>query len=227
MALQKSINKRVGYDQAGNAIGSTAALATGISGERCDTAPIVEHSFTLTAASKYGYIADGGLVVNPKEGVRYGGSFADGLDVAAGANVAIATKGHYFLTLLLSSKQAIAKGATVEATTATGGELTLSATSGTAGAGKTIYGKVLEPIAYTAADAFTEFSTSATYNVGDIVKYEGAYYKCKTAIAVAGAWDASKWDSYALVPEKGAEQFKPVDVGGTTKYAITVKIELV
>lgn len=151
MALQKSINKRVGYDQAGNAIGSTAALATGISGERCDTAPIVEHSFTLTAASKYGYIADGGLVVNPKEGVRYGGSFADGLDIAAGTNVAIATKGHYFLTLVLSSKQAIAKGATVEATTATGGELTLSATSGTAGSGKTIYGKVLEPIAYTAA----------------------------------------------------------------------------
>ena len=37
------------------------------------------------------------------------------------------------------------------------------------------------------------FSTTATYEVGDEVSYNGANYKCKTAISTAGAWDASKW----------------------------------
>ena len=36
------------------------------------------------------------------------------------------------------------------------------------------------------------FSTSSTYAVGDIVRYEDKIYKCHTAVAVAGAWTAAK-----------------------------------
>ena len=32
------------------------------------------------------------------------------------------------------------------------------------------------------------FSTSSTYAVGDIVRYEDKIYKCHTAVASAGAW---------------------------------------
>lgn len=37
------------------------------------------------------------------------------------------------------------------------------------------------------------FSTSSTYAVGDHVTYNGALYRCTTAVTTAGAWDASKW----------------------------------
>lgn len=44
----------------------------------------------------------------------------------------------------------------------------------------------------------TEFSADSTYAVGDCVtKVDGAvtkYYKCKTAIETAAAWDETKWD---------------------------------
>ena len=51
------------------------------------------------------------------------------------------------------------------------------------------------------------FSTSSTYAVGDHVTYNGALYRCTTAVTTAGAWDASKWTAdmasnyfqYALV----------------------------
>ena len=116
-----------------------------------------------------------------------GGSFGDGLDVAVGTVVAVATKGHFWVELILDSKAAIAKGATLEASTANGGALSLSATSGTAGSNNTIYAKVLEGVAYTAASGS---GSSAT-------------------------------------PEKGGEQFREVAVGGSTKYAVLVKVELV
>lgn len=32
------------------------------------------------------------------------------------------------------------------------------------------------------------FSTSSTYAVGDIVRYEDKIYKCHTAVVTAGAW---------------------------------------
>lgn len=38
------------------------------------------------------------------------------------------------------------------------------------------------------------FSSASTYDIGDIVIYNGHIYKCKTAIATAGDWDSSKWD---------------------------------
>ena len=150
MAFQTEIRKRPMYAASGAYIGSEAALASGVPGGRADMAPVVAAPFTTTAAVKYGQIANGGLVVNPKEGVRYGGSIADGLDVAIGSTVAVATKGHFWVELVLDSKTAIAKGATLEAPTATGGALTLSATPGTAGSNKTIYAKVLEAVPYTA-----------------------------------------------------------------------------
>ncbi|MBR2248047.1 MAG: hypothetical protein IJ880_13675 [Bacilli bacterium] len=37
------------------------------------------------------------------------------------------------------------------------------------------------------------FSATSTYAVGDEVSYNGANYRCKTAIETAAAWDASKW----------------------------------
>lgn len=195
MAFQKEIRKRPMYNAAGTYIGSEAALASGVPGERADMAPTVAAPFTTTAAVKYGQIANGGLVVHPKEGVRYGGSFADGLDVAVGTVVAVATKGHFWVELVLDSKAAIAKGATLEASTTGGGALSVSATPGTAGSNKTIYAKVLDGIAYTAP------------------------------VAESGTPGA---DGYvAPVAEKGAEQFREVTVGASTKYAVIVKVELV
>ena len=37
------------------------------------------------------------------------------------------------------------------------------------------------------------FSASSTYAVGEHVTYNGALYRCTTAVTTAGAWDASKW----------------------------------
>ena len=37
------------------------------------------------------------------------------------------------------------------------------------------------------------FSTSSTYEVGEYVLYDGAMYRCITAVTTAGAWDSSKW----------------------------------
>lgn len=37
------------------------------------------------------------------------------------------------------------------------------------------------------------FSTSATYEVGDRVRYSWNLWECKTAITTAGAWDADYW----------------------------------
>ena len=40
---------------------------------------------------------------------------------------------------------------------------------------------------------YSEFSTSATYAVGDYVVYTGDLYRCVEAVTTAGAWNASKW----------------------------------
>lgn len=41
------------------------------------------------------------------------------------------------------------------------------------------------------ADAY---DSTQTYDVGDVVMYEGLLYKCITAISVAEAWDSAKWE---------------------------------
>ena len=38
-----------------------------------------------------------------------------------------------------------------------------------------------------------EFSTAATYEVGEVVMHEGLRYKCTVAVTVAGEWNASNW----------------------------------
>jgi len=41
-----------------------------------------------------------------------------------------------------------------------------------------------------------EFSTSSTYAVDNIVRYQGDFYICVTAVTVAGNWDSTKWSKY-------------------------------
>lgn len=38
------------------------------------------------------------------------------------------------------------------------------------------------------------YDATETYSVGDLVIYEGALYKCKTAVSTAEAFDSTKWD---------------------------------
>lgn len=52
------------------------------------------------------------------------------------------------------------------------------------------------------------FSTSKTYAVGDYVEKDGKYYKCKTAIESAGAWDATKWDEQTASWGATAQSYK-------------------
>lgn len=42
------------------------------------------------------------------------------------------------------------------------------------------------------------FSTAATYDVGDRVTYNGALYRCTTAVTTAGAWNAADWTAVKL-----------------------------
>lgn len=53
-----------------------------------------------------------------------------------------------------------------------------------------------------------EFSTSETYAVGDYVEKDGKYYKCKTAVSTAGAWDATKWDEQTASWGATAQSYK-------------------
>jgi len=39
----------------------------------------------------------------------------------------------------------------------------------------------------------SEYSSSATYAVGDHVLYNGGYYVCNTAITTAEAWTTAHW----------------------------------
>jgi hypothetical protein len=40
-----------------------------------------------------------------------------------------------------------------------------------------------------------EFSEQATYEVGDIVQYQGELYMCEVAVETPGGWDSSDWTS--------------------------------
>lgn len=57
------------------------------------------------------------------------------------------------------------------------------------------------------------FSSSSTYAVNDIVQYNGAFYKCTTAISTAGDWDSSKWETLDLT---GFTKKSDFTVSGTT-----------
>ena len=48
------------------------------------------------------------------------------------------------------------------------------------------------------ANIAAEYSTSSTYNVGDVVLYNGQLYKCTTAITTAEAWTAAHWTAVTV-----------------------------
>ena len=54
---------------------------------------------------------------------------------------------------------------------------------------------------------FPDFSTSSTYAVGDLVTYNNLFYKCTTAVTIAGAWDANNWTQTTLEAELKSKQF--------------------
>ena len=62
------------------------------------------------------------------------------------------------------------------------------------------------------------FSNSSTYAVGDYVQKDGAFYKCKEAIAVAGEWDATKWDTVVITT---AMQDAEADLTNVVKVDLT------
>lgn len=158
MSVQTKINKRPFYNAAGECIGATGALGRGVPGTRADAHFIAAHAATLTADSKYGYWFEDGLVVNPTEGVRYGGGTADSLAIKTGTPVTVATKGHWFVAVNVgATKAALAKGAKLYKTAA--GEITTASTGNTETALK-----VLEAVEYSSSPekGAEQFSTDGT-----------------------------------------------------------------
>lgn len=47
------------------------------------------------------------------------------------------------------------------------------------------------------------YDQTSTYDVDDLVMYENLLYKCITAITVAEAWDATKWERAVLSDSAG------------------------
>ena len=57
------------------------------------------------------------------------------------------------------------------------------------------------------------YDSTATYAVGDLVTYQGKFYKCNTAISVAEAWTAAHWTETDIISEM------PTPVPAVTDYA--------
>ena len=51
---------------------------------------------------------------------------------------------------------------------------------------------------YISPGVAAQYSTSATYNVGDYVIYNGSLYRCNTAITTGEAWTAAHWTAAVL-----------------------------
>lgn len=51
---------------------------------------------------------------------------------------------------------------------------------------------------YISPGVASQYSTSATYNVGDYVIYNGSLYRCNTAITTGEAWTAAHWTAAVL-----------------------------
>ena len=49
-----------------------------------------------------------------------------------------------------------------------------------------------------AASVAAAYNPNSLYDVGDLVTYKGGFYKCKTAIETAEAWNAAHWDVVTL-----------------------------
>lgn len=75
------------------------------------------------------------------------------------------------------------------------------------------------------SSAAPEFQVYNTYAVGDHVTYNGALYRCTTAVTTAGAWDASKWtadtmtDPDAVLDITSQNQLRVVAKDGTLLWA--------
>ena len=51
---------------------------------------------------------------------------------------------------------------------------------------------------YISPSVAAQYSSSATYNVGDYVIYNGQLYRCTTAITTAESWTAAHWNVAVL-----------------------------
>ena len=78
----------------------------------------------------------------------------------------------------------------------------------------TIIGAINELFVY-ALNIANEYDSSSTYDEGDFVIYEGALYKCTTAITVAEAWNSAHWTSTLIVDNFGAGGGASVTLGTT------------
>ena len=58
-----------------------------------------------------------------------------------------------------------------------------------------------------------EYSTESTYVYGDVVYYEGSFYRCISDITTAEAWDATHWN--AVVLETNTEGVKKIQANNT------------
>ena len=56
---------------------------------------------------------------------------------------------------------------------------------------------------YISPGVAAQYSTSATYNVGDYVIYNGSLYRCNTAITTGEAWTAAHWTAAVLGNDVG------------------------
>lgn len=57
--------------------------------------------------------------------------------------------------------------------------------------------RLLPTLAAQSVPSASAFDATSTYAVGDLVTKSNKTYRCKTAIAVAAAWDATKWEEIA------------------------------
>lgn len=84
--------------------------------------------------------------------------------------------------------------------------------------------KPISTVTQTALDAKTNlsniaptYSASDTYDVGDLVVYNGALYECSTAIAVAEAWDSTHWTTTTV-----ASNIVSAAAGGGTVQSVSI-----
>lgn len=79
---------------------------------------------------------------------------------------------------------------------------------------KTVEGALNELLTY-ASNIAEEYDSTATYDEGDFVIYEGVLYKCTTAISTPEAWTPAHWTSTLVVDNFGAGGGASVTLGTT------------
>ena len=68
------------------------------------------------------------------------------------------------------------------------------------------------------ADAY---DSTQTYDVDDVVMYEGLLYKCITAISVAEAWDSTKWERTTAATSGGGGNANVTEITYSQYSALT------